>query len=154
MKIPVGKNKAWIAGLHEGLGRLEEKTRLEVMRASGSACASDILALSGRMLGREVASVADLVVGWNALRASKGLTGSWQYDGNTVKGVFSECGCPLVRSGLMALHPVQCYCSQGMMETIFSLAEGNPVEVILRRTLGRGDEACEFEVNLRPQSKH
>jgi hypothetical protein len=80
------------------------------------------------------------------IREKRGLTGRWEYEEKGIRGIFGECGCPLVRSGLIELHPVQCYCSQGMMETIFSHIAGRPIEVEIPRTIARGGDACEFLV--------
>jgi len=54
----------------------------------------------------------------------------------------------LVRSGMVELHPVQCYCSQGLMETVFSLVAKRRIEVDIKQSIGRGDNVCEFIVSL------
>jgi hypothetical protein len=63
-------------------------------------------------------------------------------------GIFKECGCPLVRSGMIALHPIQCLCSQGMMEMIFSKVAMRSVKVEIKRAIGRGDDVCEFVIKV------
>ncbi len=118
------------------------------MRPAGEACASDLLDLCEGRLGEKVESVEDLVAGWNIVREERRLRGKWQIKGPTVTGIFEQCGCPLVRSGLIELHPVQCYCSQAMMETVFSRAAKKTVEVRIIRSVGRGDEVCEFVITL------
>ncbi|MGD0885358.1 MAG: hypothetical protein ABSA46_10905 [Thermodesulfovibrionales bacterium] len=85
---------------------------------------------------------------WNILRDERNLKGKWVSEGNAVKGIFGECGCPLIRSGLIELHPVQCYCSQGMMETLFSQVSKKMVDVKIKRSIGRGDDVCEFLIEL------
>jgi hypothetical protein len=146
VKIPVNKNVRWLAALHDSLDQLEEDLKTAVMKRVGSQCAADLLPLCETQLGRQVETVEDLVTGWNLLRAQRNLQGQWEFAGNLLRGVFYECGCPLIRSGLMELHAVQCYCSLGMMQTIFSQVAKRPVEVDLVRSIGRGDEACEFVV--------
>ncbi len=148
MNIPVGKNRTWIARLHESIDRLDKNLKYTIMMPAGKACASDLMQLCEKYLERRVGSVEDLVTGWNMLRDKRKLNGKWEFEGNTVKSIFGECGCPLVRSGLIELHPVQCYCSQGMMEAIFSQAEKKTVEVEIKRSIGRGDEVCEFLIKL------
>ncbi len=132
--------------LHKSISALGENQALAVMKPCGQGCATDILALCEKILGRKVGSLEDLVAGWNTIREERGLAGKWEFEAGAVKGTFKECGCPLVRSGLVELHPVQCYCSQGMMETIFTAAAGKPASVELRRTIGRGDDVCHFVV--------
>lgn len=148
MNLPANKNRTWTAAIHKSIDRLGEADKAAVMKPAGRACAADILVLCERHLGIRVSSIDHLVSGWNMIREKRGLTGLWQYEPNAIRGVFGECGCPLVTSGLIELHPVQCLCSQGMMETIFSQVAGRPVMVELRRTIGRGDAACEFLVKL------
>ncbi|HEX8949543.1 MAG TPA: hypothetical protein VF790_11305 [Dissulfurispiraceae bacterium] len=148
MDIPLNKNKSWIACLHESIGQLDKDLQLAIMRPAGKACAADLLSLCKKYLGREVGSIEDLVAGWNIIRERHNLNGRWEFQENTLRGVFGECGCPLVRSGLIELHPAQCFCSQGMMETIFSQVAKKTVRVELKRTIGRGDSACEFLVTF------
>ncbi len=118
------------------------------MKPCGRGCASDILSLCEKYLGRKVGSLEDLIAGWNMIREKGGLTGKWEFERNAIRGVFKECGCPLVRSGLIELHRVQCYCSQGMMETIFSSVARRSIEVEIEKTIGRGDDVCRFLVKL------
>lgn len=118
------------------------------MRPAGKACAADVLALSERYLGKKIITIDELLTGWNIVRDRAGLNGRWVRDGRTIIGVFSECGCPLVRSGLIKLHSVQCYCSQGMMEMIFSDVDRRPAAVDVRQSIGRGDAVCHFIVTL------
>ena len=146
MNLPINKNRSWIAELHKSIDLLDEAAKASVMKPAGKACADDVLALCERVLGIRVSSMEHLVTGWNMIREKRGLTGRWEYEEKGIRGIFGECGCPLVRSGLMELHPVQCYCSQGMMETIFSHIAGRPIEVEILRTIARGGNACEFLV--------
>ena len=148
MLVPIRKNKSWVSRLHAGIDALEEDAKRAVMRPAGEACASDLLRLCEKTLCRKVESIEDLVAGWNTVRRERGLTGEWEIEGNEIRGVFGECGCPLVRSGLIELHPVQCYCSQGLMETVFSRVSGRGSAVELRRTIGRGDGVCDFLIKL------
>ncbi|BDV42146.1 hypothetical protein GURASL_10690 [Geotalea uraniireducens] len=148
MNIPVDKNRSWVAGLHEGIQLLDRDRQRAIMQPAGAACATDLISLCAKYLGKEVRSLEDLVTGWNALREKRNLQGRWVFEGGGIRGIFGECGCPLVRSGLIELHPVQCYCSQGMMETIFSRVTGRAVEVEIGRAIGRGDEVCDFFVNF------
>jgi predicted hydrocarbon binding protein len=148
MDLPISKNKSWIALLHKSIGGLDKKQQAAIMKPCGQGCAEDLLSLCEKFLGRKVNSLEDLIAGWNMVRDKRGLTGRWEFEPHAVRGIFRECGCPLVRSGLIELHPVQCYCSQGMMETIFSEVARKPVEVEIKQTIGRGDDVCHFLVKL------
>ncbi len=148
MKIPINKNRSWIAQIHKSIDQMDKQMKTVIMRPAGAACASDLLKLCQERLQKKIESIEDLVAGWNIIREERQLKGKWQIEGHTIRGVFGECGCPLVRSRLIELHPVQCYCSQGLMETIFSQVAKKTVEVEIIRTIGRGDDACEFLINL------
>jgi len=142
------KNMRWVGAVEKAIEGLTVEQQKALMREAGMDCAADILALCEKSLGHEIASVADLVRGWNLLRASRGLHGDWVLEDNVVRCVFRECGCPLVRSGLVQLHPARCLCSQNMMETIFSKVAGKTVSVEIRQAIGRENAVCEFRVIL------
>ena len=148
MNLPINKNKSWISLLHKSISGLDENQQAAIMKPCGQGCASDLLSLCEKLLGKKVNSLEDLITGWNMIRDKRGLTGRWEYEPNAVRGIFKGCGCPLVRSGLIELHPVQCYCSQGMMETIFSGVAHKPIAVEMKQTIGRGDAVCHFLVKL------
>lgn len=148
MNIPTNKNRKWVANLHRSIDQLGEEQKVFIMKQAGIDCASDLLKLCESYLGRPIDTIKDLVSGWNILRDSRNLKGIWKLENNIVHGIFNECGCPLVRSGLIDLHPIQCLCSQGMMENIFSKVTKKSVRVEIRRTIGRGDNACEFVVSF------
>lgn len=148
MNLPVAKNKNWISHLHKSIAGLDEQQQAAIMKPCGKGCAEDILLLCEKVLGRKVATIEDLIAGWNMRREQRGLTGKWKFEQNAIRGLFKECSCPLVSSGLIELHPVQCYCSQGMMESVFSAVAQRHIEVDVKQTIGRGDEVCHFLVKL------
>lgn len=148
MNIPIDKNRSWMASVYEGIDQLDQNVKAAIMKPAGQACADDIVLLCEKYLGRPVKTVDDLVSGWNTIRERRNLTGKWEIKGNNIRGIFGECGCPLVRSGLIELHPVHCYCSQNMMETVFSRISEKPVEVKINRSIGRGDDVCDFLIRL------
>ena len=148
MSIPIRKNLSWFASIQEGIGRLGKDAQCEIMEPAGKRCAGDLLALCEEEIGRPVESVSNLVSAWNGLREKRTLSGKWGIHASIVTGKFLECGCPLVRSGLIALHPTRCLCSRGMMETVFSIVSGGPAEMKIERSIGRKDGFCEFSVEI------
>jgi hypothetical protein len=141
------KNMRWIGALEKSVSALPAGQQKALMAEAGRSCAGEVLVLCEKSLGREIFSIEDLIEGWNLLRSSRNLYGGWVRVGNTVKGLFTECGCPLVRSGLVQLQPARCFCSQNMMETIFSKIARKEVAVEIRQAIGRGDAVCEFHVS-------
>lgn len=148
MKIPIEKNRKWVAKLHKSIDQLAKEQKASIMKQAGASCADDLLKLCESFLGRKINSIKDLVSGWNILRDSRKLEGKWELENNIAHGIFNECGCPLVRSSMIELHPIQCLCSQGMMEIIFSKVAKRAVKVEIKRAIGRGDGVCEFVVTL------
>jgi predicted hydrocarbon binding protein len=141
---PVTKMRRWMTCVHESIGDLGCEQAPATMKRAGEACAADLMLLCEKHIGRKIGSVTDLLESWNELRIERNLGGRWEFEDNIVSAVFSECGCPLVRSGLIAPHPVHCHCSAGMLETIFSQVFKRIIEVEIRRSIGRGDDTCEF----------
>jgi predicted hydrocarbon binding protein len=148
MNLPIAKNKSWVSLLHQSFAGLDEHQQAAIMKPCGQGCAEDILLLCEKILAKKVETIEDLIAGWNLRREQQGLNGKWEFEQNAIRGVFRECSCPLVSSGLIELHRTQCYCSQGMMETIFSKVAGRPIEVEIMQTIGRGDKVCHFIVKL------
>jgi predicted hydrocarbon binding protein len=148
MDLPINKNKSWISLLHKSISGLDNEQQAAILKPCGRGCAVDILSFCEKLLAKKVETLDDLITGWNMIRDRRGLMGRWEFEPGAVRGVFQECGCPLVRSGMMELHPVQCYCSQGMMETIFSAVARRPIAVEIKQTIGRGDAVCHFLVKL------
>jgi hypothetical protein len=144
------KNRRWLQALEQALAVLPAEAQAGLMSGPGRACAEDVWTLCQACLGRPLENLADLMAGWNLLRQRLGLTDQWEPARGGWHGVFGECGCPLVRSGLTALTPARCHCTQAMMEAIFARAAGRPVRVKLVRTIARGDDVCEFLVEVNP----
>lgn len=145
---PIDKNRKWVANIHKGIDRLSAEQKASIMKQAGASCANDLLKLCERFLGRQIDSIQDLVSGWNILRKSRALEGKWELENNIAHGIFNACGCPLVRSGLIELHPIQCLCSQGMIDIIFSKVAKKMVKVEIKGTIGMGGDVCEFVVTF------
>ncbi len=146
MMKPKEKNKLYVAGIHQGVELLDENEQRRVMTGAGKRCSVDLLALLESVSGNKIESVELLVETWNSLRQQRKLQGLWEIKGDSISGIFPECSCPLVMSGLIELHPVQCYCSEAMLTEIFSKMEKRKISVEMKRTIGRGDDACEFKI--------
>ena len=140
----------WVANLHRSIDLLDKDRKEELMKPAGASCAAGILSRCESYLGKEIKTVEDLIFGWNLLRERNSLSGGWQVEeGGTIRGIFGECGCSLVRSGLIELHPVQCYCSLSMITAVFSKVANRMVKVEIVQSRGRGDAVCEFLITAK-----
>lgn len=145
-KLILAKNRQWTCALEKGLAKLPEDLQREVMQGPGADCAHVIMHLCGKNLGHAPEGIEDLLEGYNLLRESLGLHGKWQLKDGVAIGVFSECGCPLIRTGLLELHPTRCLCTHAMLEALFQEATGGPVKVEIVESIARGDQVCCFQV--------
>jgi predicted hydrocarbon binding protein len=137
----------WLETLMAGLeAAVDERTRAKVMESCGRACAhhhgdmekARAIKGSAQEIGERLAKLNRQVL-W---------CGSWVRDGETITSVCEECGCPLVRAGLVELSPTFCNCSRGWVKAVFETIWGRPVEVELKQAIGQGDPVCEFTVRF------
>ena len=140
--------RKWVSNVEEGLNSVDASLKEQIMKPAGQACALDLEELCQQYLGKKIVGVQDLVAGWNRLRESRGLKGKWEIRGHTIEGIFGECGCPLIHSGLIKLHPTRCHCTKAMLETIFSKFVSTTVGVEIRKSIARGDQVCHFMIRM------
>ncbi|MFC1968766.1 hypothetical protein ACFLVX_05230 [Chloroflexota bacterium] len=146
----VTQNAAWIEAVEKALADCGNMSLTkEVMKAAGQKCARQILDDCREILGKEPATVDDLINATNKRRWQKhSLTNLWEKQGNKAYLKINECGCTLVKAGLATPNPVHCLCSAGMMESIFSTVCEGPVSVEIVRAIGFGDDVCEFCISF------
>lgn len=140
--------RKWLEALVTGLdAELDEKTRAQVMEHCGQACAVHFGSVEkAQAIKHGAKGIGDLL---DKLNQQEGLwCGRWVKDGDTIYSICEECGCPLVRVGLVELSPTFCNCSRGWVKAVFETALGRPVEVELEQAIGRGDQVCEFIVRF------
>ena len=137
----------WVAALLSGLdGEVEDNIKPQVMEYCGRACAvhhGDIDTV--KAIRSKVKDVDELL---HRLNQQEGLwCGKWVRDGDTICSICQQCGCRLVRAGLVKPSPTFCQCSRGWVKAVFETALGRPVNVKLRQAIGRGDPVCKFIVS-------
>ena len=70
-------------------------------------------------------------------------------DLTTYCGIY--CGdCPRYRARFSDLSRelIQCLCSQGMLETVFSQVTKRAIEVEILKSIGKGDDVCDSLIRL------
>lgn len=137
--------REWVETLLSTLEvRVDEDTRAELIEPCGQACAlhwSDIE--KARAIKDSAKEIDELL---DKLNQQIPWCGSWVRDGDIITSVCRQCGCPLVRAGLVKLSPTFCNCSRGWVKAVFETILGRPVEVELEQAIGRGDQVCRFVV--------
>ena len=138
----------WIDSLEAYLAKRGDHTlSKEIMKAAGEKCSVQILDDCRQILGKSPESVDELLDAMNKRRSQyHNLTSLWKKQDNTARLILEECNCTLVKAGLAEPNRVHCLCSQGMMESLFSKICGGEVSVELVKSIGYGDEVCEFHV--------
>lgn len=140
--------RKWLETLMAGLAaEVDEKTQVQLIKRCGRTCAfyhGDVE--RARTLRRSARDIDELLDRLN--QEEDFWCGRWTREGDTIYSVCEACGCPLVRAGLVELSPTFCNCSRGWVAAVFETILGRPVEVELKRAIGRGDPVCEFAVGL------
>ena len=141
---------AWIESLETCLAKRGDLTLTkEVMKAAGEQCSVQIMDDCRQILGKNPGSEDELLDAMNQRRSQNHhLTSLWEKQGNTAHLILEECNCTLVKAGLVEPNPVHCLCSQGMMETLFSKFCRGQVKVELVKSIGNGNDVCEFIVTF------
>ena len=128
-----------------GLEEVDEETRLRIMERCGEACAEVGDLDIARKIAEETDDLDEIVSRANVEIA---WCGEWVREGDEITAVCKQCGCPLVRHGVIELTGTFCYCSRGWVKAIFEALLKNPVEVELERAIGLGDDVCKYTVHI------
>ncbi|NQT54929.1 MAG: hypothetical protein HQ551_01730 [Desulfobacteraceae bacterium] len=146
----VKRNVTWIEAVEEALADCGNTPLTKgVLKAAGQKCAQQILADCEEILGKKPETVDELLDATNQRRLQRhNLASLWEKQDDKAHLKIDECACTLVRAGLAKPNPVHCLCTVGMFENIFSAVCRGPVNVEVVKTIGNGDDACEFYVNF------
>jgi len=146
----IERNREWIRAVEIALQEQGDSgLASRIMCRAGQRCAAQILRECEAILGKKPETVDELLSATNQRRLERhGLTSLWEREKNRAHLRIEECACTLVKSGLATPNPVHCLCSKGLMEQLFAGVCNGPVEVELVKTVGRGDDCCEFYVHF------
>ena len=144
----IKRNATWVEAVEKTLADVGDPALTKaVMKAAGRECAQQILRECEQILGRRPVTVDEILEATNARRQYQlHLSGLWERHGDTAHLKIDVCGCSLVKEGLARPNPIHCLCTVGMFEHIFSAVCQGPVNVEVIKTIGSGDDACEFAV--------
>jgi hypothetical protein len=134
----------WFAGLMQGIEELDESSRKKVLNACGSACAKSYTGQVFRETWQNSTDMASFLQNL-ALR----LSGA-QYEQtspNVIKVTYRQCGCDLVRLGLVK-SPSFCECTVANLRENFRQALGVSASIVLETSILRGGTHCALTVSL------
>jgi hypothetical protein len=135
--------------LLDGLSLTDQETRQEIMMMCGEACAREEHWGSATQIAERIAEEEDDIERILA-RANDEILwcGKWVMRDDRIESTCGECGCSLVRFGVVKNTGVFCDCSKGWVQTIFSTLLKQPVRVDLEKAIGFGDDECRYIVRL------
>lgn len=131
-------------GIIEGVSKLDEKAKQDIMENCGKVCATVTgnLAVAEELAGLPISLEEKL----DRLNKSDVWCARWVYDGEYFEAVCSQCGCPLVTEGVVELTGTMCLCSRGWVKTVFETLLWGEVTVDILESIGLGGEKCVFRV--------
>jgi hypothetical protein len=128
----------WFAGFSRGMEALDEPSRKKVLHECGKACAQSYTIQVFRE-ARQNSVDLDSFLG----NLSKKGSGSRyeRVNSNTIKATYAECGCDLVRLGLVKT-PLLCECSAANLRENLRQSIGKSASVSIESSILRGGTQC------------
>jgi predicted hydrocarbon binding protein len=134
---PLELIKTWMASIIEGINEcVDDDTKKEILENCGKACAI----YHGHL--EKIASMKEKGKNLEEILDYMNQEKMWCGDSSTCE----KCECPLVLTEIVKLSPTFCYCSRGFVKSVFEEILGKPVNVELKKAIGRGDRICHFLV--------
>ena len=134
----------WFAGLMRGIEALDEPSRKKVLDECGRACAQSYTVQVFREAKQDSTGVDSFLQ--NLARRFPGA--KYERDGsNTIKVTYDQCGCDLVRLGLVKSLTF-CECSAANLRENFQQSLGVPASVAIESSILRGGTRCVLIVSL------
>jgi len=133
----------------KGLDSVDEESKIDIMKRCGRACAEEekwgpAIDIAGSISEQE----QDLEKVIERMNKEIAWCGEWTLDGDRITCTCEECGCLLVKNGVVKHTKVFCYCSLGWVETIFGTLLKRKVRADLEKAIGFGDDVCTYVVHI------
>lgn len=138
--------KRWITAVIKGLEKFTDKDQqIKILELCGyNCCKYDLQTLKKlKKKARDQKKLLELMnkhIPW---------CGDWIWKKDYIYSICKSCGCPIIRDYHLEPSPIFCLCSKGYIKNIFSEAFGKEASVKLSKSIGSGDEVCEFFVYLK-----
>jgi hypothetical protein len=138
----------WYAGFMRGLESLDEASRRKVLLECGKACAQSYTAQIFRQARQDSPDLDSFLHNLS----SRGSGSKYDQTGpNTIKATYNNCGCDLVRLGLVK-SPTLCECSAANLRENLQQSLGTCASVEIESSILRGGEACVLIATLEDES--
>ena len=134
----------WFAGWMRGMDDLDESSRRNILHECGKACAHSHTV----QLFRDAQQNSNSLDGFLENLGQRFPTAQYeQVSPDTIKITYNECGCDLVKLGLIN-SPTLCECSAANLRENFEQSLGVLVSVRIESSILRGGNQCVLIVSL------
>lgn len=134
----------WVSCLIDGLDQyVDEDTRSKVLEQCGRQCQSQRFVKKARSIYQESKDMNEFLSKFGKIYEHL------HTEGDNVYIVYPKCYCSFVNkipSG--QLSATYCNCSRGWAKELFEGAVGRPVEVVMEKSIVKGDDQCKFRIVL------
>jgi len=134
-----------INSIINGMEELSIVKRRKIMEKSGEACAMAGSFEIAKKISEETTRIEEII---EKINNQIPWCGQWNLENNIIRSICNECGCPLVRNKIVTLNSTFCYCSLGWVKLIFKTLLKKPVHVKMLKSIGAGDDICEYVVYI------
>jgi predicted hydrocarbon binding protein len=134
----------WIIQLMAGLDEhVDRESRARVLQQCGRQCQSQSFVKKARDIYEKLKDVDQFLDEFG--KVYKHL----HREGDDVYIVYPKCYCSFVNKiPAGKLSATYCNCSRGWAKELFEGALGRPVEVIMEKSIVKGNEECRFRIVL------
>jgi len=134
----------WIACLMTGLDEhVDDETRAKLLEQCGRQCISQSFIKKAQGIYKKSENINEFLDKFGKIY--KHL----HREGDNVYLVYPKCYCSFVNKILPGnLSATYCNCSRGWAKALFEGALGKPVEVIMEKSIIKGDKQCRLRIVL------
>jgi predicted hydrocarbon binding protein len=121
---------------------LDEQTKTKILENCGRTCIPRSFVKKAQDYKKKAKNTDDFL---------NSLGKAWKHlkrENNDVHVVYEKCYCPIVKTHNGKLSPTWCNCSRGWIKELFESALEKSVDVVLEKSIMRGDDMCKFTVHL------
>ena len=134
----------WISSLISGLDQyVDEDARAKVLEQCGRQCQSQGFVRKVRSIYEKSKDTEEFLSEFGKIYEHL------HREGDNVYIVYPKCYCSFVNKiPSRQLSPTYCNCSRGWAKELFEGALGRPVEVVMEKSIVKGDDQCKFRIIL------
>jgi len=138
----------WFAGFVRGIDSLDEPSQRKVLYECGKACAQSYTVQVFRDVKQNSVDIDSFLQ--NLSRRGSGSTYE-RIGSNMIKATYSQCGCDLVRLGLVK-SPTLCECSAANLRENLQQSLGVSASVAVESSILRGGTHCVLIASLQDEA--